>query len=277
MENRAKALRNVAIFAMAVLLCLLLPSAARHFAADLFAEFRAPIDSLPSRLSDLEKFWLLHSNSKRALIEAGRDLARLNSAYELKLRENLYLKNRLQRYEEILKIPAPDKFKAEVARVIRRDISAWWQYIVIRKGSADGIRPGQAVVYSGGVVGRVAKTTRHTATVELVSSGKFRMAAQFEGEDRPVIYQGGGASSFRSARGVVSDVPEDVRVSPSEPLRLVTSPLAGSFPEGIFIGNVVELRLDHDALFKSGVVRLSNGLDNLREVSVLVPIDEAAN
>lgn len=276
MEHRAKALRDIAAFVAALLVCLLAPSALRHFTSRVFSEFRAPIDSLPSHLSDLEKYWLMSAGSKRSLIEAGRDLARLNSAYELKLRENEFLKSRLSRYEKILSMPTPDRFKCEVARVIRREVNAWWQYIVIRKGSADGIREGYAVIYAGGVVGRVVKTTVHTATVELVSSRKFRMAAQFDGEDRPVIYQGGGSFSFRTGKGVVTDVPGDVRIASGESLRLVTSPLAGTFPEGIFIGDVVDLKTDSDALFKTGVVKLSEGLDSLREVSVLVPIADVA-
>ena len=95
--RRFTALRNVAVFAAAVLLCLFAPTAFRNSAGGLFEEFRAPLDAIPSQLGDLEKFWSLSSNSKRDLIEAGRDLARLNSAYELKMRENLILRDRLSR------------------------------------------------------------------------------------------------------------------------------------------------------------------------------------
>lgn len=276
MEHKVKAFRHLAVFALALLVCLLAPSAVRNFTLRMFEEFRAPIDSVPSHLADLEKYWLLNANSKRSLIEAGRDLARLNSAYELKLRENASLRNQLYRYEKILNLPSPESYKMEVARVIRREINSWWQYIVIRKGRADGIREGYAVVYSGGVVGRVLKTDLNTSVVELVSSRKFRMAAQFEGEDRPVIYQGTGAVSFHNSKGEVTDVPADIRINQGETLRLVTSPLAGTFPEGIPIGTVVNLTMNSDALFKTGIVRLNAGLNDLREVSVLVPIADTS-
>ena len=179
--------RNLAIFACAVLACLFAPTAVRNSAERAFEEFRAPIDAIPSQLSDLEKFWSLSSRSKRELIEAGRDLARLNSAYELKLLENESLRNRVSRLENILNLPSQEKFKAEVARVCRRDISAWWQHITIRKGKRHGIREGYAVVYGGGVVGRVVKADAYTSVVELVGSRKFRMAAHVAGEDRPII------------------------------------------------------------------------------------------
>lgn len=267
--------RNLAIFACAVLACLFAPTAVRNSAERAFEEFRAPIDAIPSQLSDLEKFWSLSSRSKRELIEAGRDLARLNSAYELKLLENESLRNRVSRLENILNLPSQEKFKAEVARVCRRDISAWWQHITIRKGKRHGIREGYAVVYGGGVVGRVVKADAYTSVVELVGSRKFRMAAHVAGEDRPIIYQGAGAVSMQSAQGEVFDAPADLSASASSPLKLVTSSLAGSFPEGVLIGEIVSLETEPDGIFKSGKVRLLRGLASLREVAVLIPVSDA--
>ena len=267
--------RNLAIFACAVLACLFAPTAVRNSAERAFEEFRAPIDAIPSQLSDLEKFWSLSSRSKRELIEAGRDLARLNSAYELKLLENESLRNRVSRLENILNLPSQEKFKAEVARVCRRDISAWWQHITIRKGKRHGIREGYAVVYGGGVVGRVVKADAYTSVVELAGSRKFRMAAHVAGEDRPIIYQGAGAVSMQSAQGEVFDAPADLSASASSPLKLVTSSLAGSFPEGVLIGEIVSLETEPDGIFKSGKVRLPRGLASLREVAVLIPVSDA--
>ena len=266
--------RNLAIFACAVLACLFAPTAVRNSAERAFEEFRAPIDAIPSQLSDLEKFWSLSSHSKRELIEAGRDLARLNSAYELKLLENESLRNRVSRLENILNLPSQEKFKMEVARVCRRDISAWWQHITIRKGKRHGIREGYAVVYGGGVVGRVVKADAYTSVVELVGSRKFRMAAHVAGEDRPIIYQGAGAVSMQSAQGEVFDAPSDLSASASSPLKLVTSSLAGSFPEGVLIGEIVSLETEPDGIFKSGKVRLPRELASLREVAVLIPVSD---
>ena len=271
------AVRNLAIFLCAIAVCVLAPSAVRQFTDGLFEEFRAPIDAIPSQLSDLGKYWSLHSNSKRSLIEAGRDLARINSAYELKMLENRNLQDRILRYEDILNLPPEDSYKFEVARIARRDINAWWQQLVIRKGRVHGIKEGYAVIYSGGVVGRIAKANLYTSVVELVSSRNFRMAAHFDGEDRPVIYQGVGAVSLQDAKGEVRDVPSDVRASVSEPKLLVTSSLTGTFPEGIRIGEVVDLSLGADGLFKSGTVRLGRALSTLREVTVLIPISEVGN
>ena len=83
--------------------------------------------------------------------------------------------------------------------------------------------------------------------------------------------------SLQDAKGEVRDVPSDVRASVSEPKLLVTSSLTGTFPEGIRIGEVVDLSLGADGLFKSGTVRLGRALSTLREVTVLIPISEVGN
>lgn len=269
-------MRTAAIFAGAVLFCLFAPASIRSFVSSGFDEFRAPMDSIPSHLADLQKYWSLHSNSKRDLIEAGRDLARLNAAYELKLLENESLRRRLDGLERIMNIPSDQKFRYEVARVARRDVNAWWQRMVIRKGSVHGIREGCAVVCASGVVGRIASAGTHTSVVELVSSRRFRMAARFAGDDRPVIYYGRGGASMHSAEGEVFDVPADVEPTLKNPATLVTSSLAGTFPDGIEIGRVRSLSLGADGIFKSGKVELSPRLDSLAEVAVLVPVSEGS-
>ena len=68
---------------------------------------------------------------------------------------------------------------------------------MIRKGSLHGIKDGCAVVCASGVVGRIAEVGLHTSVVELASSRRFRMAARFAGDDRPVIYYGRGGTYCR--------------------------------------------------------------------------------
>lgn len=251
-----------------------MPSFVKNSAKDLFAEFSAPVDILPSQLGDLETYWIKHANSKRALIEAGRDLARLNASYTTKVLENEFLKDRIARYETLLKMPSFDRFNPVVARVIRRDISAWWQQITVRRGSADGVQKGDAVIYKNGVVGRIVQVSSFESVVELVSSSGFRMAAYFSGCTTPVIYQGGGAKAFTSYSGNALSVPSNLNASEKEPLLLYTSSLAGTFPEGIYIGSVEKLELDDDCLFKKGTVILPKSLHDLREVVILTKVEQ---
>ena len=238
-----------------------------------FEEFQAPAWTALSYISDLRSYWAIRSRSKNELVEAGVDLARLNAAYALRNQQADRLENEIRALETFFELPSHEAYRYEVARVIRRDLTAWWQTLTIRKGVTHGIEQGQAVVFAGGVVGRVASANAYTAEVELVSSPRFRNAAHFEGDNRPVEFRGGNNPGLGMATGNVYTVPADLEASLKAPLRLVSSRLGGVFPDGLTLGWVYNLDPSPDGLFQSGRVRLDPRLQSLREVAVLVPLE----
>lgn len=237
-----------------------------------FNEFQAPVWIASSYLEDLGNFWSKTSHSKEELIIAGRDLARQKAFYELKIQQNKALEEEVDRLESILNMPNRIDFRYEVARVIHRDLNLWWQQITIQKGKNYGITEGAAVVFEGGVAGRVIEVNLLTSKVELISSPHFRMAASFENDGRPVVYQGVLQNSFGSPVGEVNDAPEDLRASSLNPIRLVSTGLGGTFPSGLTIGNVTWMEPGSSGIFQTGEVRLDKRLLNLHEVTVLVPL-----
>lgn len=249
-----------------------IPTTFKSFMQVGFAEFQAPAWVATSYLDDLEGFWARRSHSKVELIEAGRDVARIKSLYQFNAQRNETLEAEIERLEAILNLPSRREFRYEVARVVRRDLSAWWQHIIIRKGKDFDIPLGAAVVFSGGVVGRVVEVNAFTSRVELITSPNFRMAAQFEGDERPVVYQGVPQSGFGDPIGSVRDAPQDVMASSQAPLRLVSTRLGGSFPPGLLIGQVTWLEPGSTGIFQAGEVELDPRLLSLHEVAVLIPL-----
>ena len=257
---------------IALLAWLLIPTAIKRMARTGLFELQAPFESAASYTRDLQDFWSLKTRPKNDLIEAGRDIAHLNAAYEIRLQQDAALRNELERLERILKLPAPPGYRSETARVVKREFSSWWQQLVIRKGSNYGITVGAPVIYDGGVVGKVREVFAYTSVVELVTSPGVRIAATAEGDIRPISYQGGVNPSFGPAVGSVEYVPLDVFVTSSSPRKLVTSGLGGVFPANLVIGSITRLEPSSDGLFKSGDVRLPPELSSLNEVTVLVPV-----
>ncbi len=251
---------------------LLLPAVFKSYSRAGFFEFQAPLWVTAAEFKNLGDSWALRAHSKKELYETGRDLARLNSAYELKLQEIDALRDELSRLERILVLPSLPRFQYRIARVVRRDQSSWWQQLVIQKGKLHGIPVGAAVVYSGGVVGRIREVHAYTSVVELATSPGFRMAAHFDNDERPVTYQGAVNLPFSSPRGKVMNVPPDVVVTASVPRRLTSSRLGGVFPDGLTIGWVNRLTTSPDGLFQSGQPYLDKNLLSLKEVAVLIPL-----
>jgi len=252
-----------------------LPLAVKRFARLTFFEFQAPIDVTASRVRDLQDYWSLRTRSKNDLIEAGQELARLNSYYENKINETATLRDEVKRLDTLLRMPAFNDYRAEPARVVRRDYNAWSQRIIIRKGRNYGITVGSPVIFTGGVVGRVSEVGAYTSVVDLISSPSVRLSAIVESDParRPVNYQGRSSPALGKATGTIEFVPRDVFMMPGDVTRVVTSGLGGVFPPGLAIGRVSKIETGSDGLFKTGEVQLDPRLDSLTEVTVLVPLN----
>jgi len=256
-----------------LLVWALLPTVLKVFTRSAFFEIQATLAVAESYVADLQNFWSSKAHTKDDLLKAGRETAGLIAQYAYGVQQTEQLKAEILRLENLLRLPPDPEYRFEPARVARRDFSGWWQRIIIRKGENYGITVGAPVVYVGGVVGRVSEVYRYTAVVDLVTSPTVRLAATVEGDSRPISYQGGLNSSFVAPRGAVEFVPLDVFATAARPRRLVTSPLGGVFPAGLTIGEIINLELAPDGLFKSGEVQLDQRLAELTEVTVLVPLN----
>jgi len=259
-----------------VIAWLLIPTAVKTFTRASFFELTAPVTLTASRVRDLQDFWSLRMHSTNELIEAGRDLARLNASYSFAVQQNNELQAEISRLESLLRVPSFPEFRYEHARVARRDFSGWWQRIVIRKGKNFGIPLNAPVVFTGGVVGRVTEVHATTAVVELISSPNVRLAGVVEGDSRPLSFEGGINATFAPPTGIAEFVPLDVVVSAAITPRLVTSGFGGVFPPGLTLGTLIRADLGSDGLFKSGIVKLDERLGSLTEVTVLVPLAATA-
>jgi rod shape-determining protein MreC len=270
--DQAKPFVTLAVLAAA---WLLVPIGVKAFMRASFFELTAPLSQAASYARDLQEFWALRLHSKADLIKAGADLARINASYEFAVQQNTMLHDEIARLQSLLRLPSFTEYRYEHARVARRDFSGWWQRIVIRKGRNFGIPVGAPVVFTGGVVGRVAETHATTAVVELISSPHVRLAGVVEGDARPISFQGGVNPTFAPPTAVAEFVPLDINVRPNAPKRLVTSGFGGVFPPGLTLGTLVNAEMGTDGLFKSGVVKLDERLGSLTEVTVLVPLSPA--
>ena len=107
--------------------------------------------------------------------------------------------------------------------------------------------------------------------IELITNPTFRIVAHFEGDDRPVTFQGTGIAVGGTPLGVALDVPHDLAPTPESPLILLSSDLGGTLPHGIRVGMIENLSGGEDGLFKSGNVILDPKLNQVQEVTILVP------
>lgn len=258
---------------LVVLIWLLVPSIFKRWTRVAFYELQAPIEVSASYVRELQDYWAWRTRSKTEIYNAYQDLAGVAAQYAHSAEENATLRREIGKLEDLLRLPTFDRYRTEAARVVSRDLNAWWQRLVIRKGSNHGITVGSPVIFSGGVVGRVAEVHAHTSVVDLISSPRMRLAASFEGDDRPVSFQGGINPPLSRPEATVEFVPLDLYADATSPKALITSGLGGVFPRGLRLGTVALLEPSPDGLFKTGEVWLDPRLNKLTEVAVLVPLE----
>ena len=258
------------VLGLVVVTWLIVPVAIKTFTRASFLELQAPVAIATSYAGDLQEYWSLRMHSNHELIEKGRDAAHAAASYAFAMQQYAELQTQVVRLENLLKMPSFREYRAEHARVIRRDFSGFWQQLVIRKGRNFKITIDSPDIFSGGVVGRVMEVRATTSVVEVISSPSFRIPAVIEGDTRPMSFQGGSFPAFGPPIAFVEHVPLDITTS--KPQRLVT--WGGSYPAGLTLGEITDLKMGADGLFKIGQVKLEERLASLTEVTVLVPLTQ---
>ncbi|WP_242219942.1 rod shape-determining protein MreC [Bacillus cereus group sp. BfR-BA-01380] len=198
--------------------------------------------------------------------------------------ENKELKAKLDKYAELsVKVKDLEKtneelrdilgkkdtlsdFKPVQATVINRNPDKWNDLIGIDKGAQEGIQKDAAVITSKGLIGKVKSVSQFTSTVELISSlnrtnrisavvrGNSNVFGLIEGYDK------------EKQQLVFTKIPSGVKVEKDQ--TVVTSGLGGVFPDGLVIGQIVEVTADEYGLTQTAYIKPAADLNDVNNVMV---------
>lgn len=196
----------------------------------------------------------------KAKLDSYEELSQANKNSEREianLKEQLALNTTLSSYEKV------------TANVISRSPDSWQDYLVIDKGSKDGIEANMSVMAKKGLIGRVIEVNRSSSKVELLSSenqtsnhypvristdsGKLFGLLKGYDEDKNalVVEQVTGSATF--AKGDV----------------VQTSGLGGNSPADLAVGTVLEAQSDDFGLDKKLYVQPYADMYDLSVVTVI--------
>ncbi len=155
------------------------------------------------------------------------------------------------------------------AAVIARDVSPFMHYVIINRGSDDGLRKGMPVITQQGLLGSIAAVTAGAARVQLIND---------PGSSINVILQQSGVEAVLN--GLITGEIELDMISQNATIQpgdlVITSGLGGNFPANIVIGQVVTIRSDAFALFQSASVQPAVDFSQLDIVLIIInfqPVD----
>ncbi|GAB4529325.1 MAG: hypothetical protein Fur0018_15840 [Anaerolineales bacterium] len=164
---------------------------------------------------------------------------------------------------------ANPEYTYKAAEVIGRDPSPFLHYVIINRGSADGLRRGMPVVTQQGLVGRIAAVTASAARVQLISDPDIRINVNITPAGTSGIIAGSLTGDI-----TLDSVPLDANLQPGD--IIMTSGLGGVYPPNLLIGQVTGVRKLDFELFQSASVQSVVDLNRLQIVLVIVnfqPVD----
>lgn len=155
------------------------------------------------------------------------------------------------------------------ASVIGRDPSPFLNYIIINRGSDDGLRRGMPVVTHNGLAGRIIQVTSSGARVKLITDPATQINVKIQPSGSEAILTG-------SLTGDISleQIPQDAEVAPGN--LILTSGLGGNYPSNIIVGQITSVRSQENALFQSASVQPVSDYETLEIVLVITnfnPVD----
>lgn len=159
----------------------------------------------------------------------------------------------------------------KAAAVIGRDPSPFLHFIIINRGSNDGILRGMPVVTDQGLVGRVEAVIADAARVQLITDAASNVNVLLQNAEVD-------ASLIGSVTGDVELelIPQDVMVEEGD--LVLTSGLGGGYPPDLIVGQVVSVRSRDFDLFQQATVQPVVDFNRLQIVLVIVnfkPVDTA--
>ena len=136
----------------------------------------------------------------------------------------------------------------QAAAVIGYDPSPFLRYVIINRGSDDGIRRGMPVVTQQGLVGRIAAVTATAARVQLITDSGSTVNVRLQPTNTQAMLLGSLTGELS-----VDMIPQDVTVQTGE--LVVTSGLGGGYPPNLLVGQVTGIRSREQDLFQRATLQ----------------------
>lgn len=155
------------------------------------------------------------------------------------------------------------------AAVVGRDPSPFLHYVIISRGSNDGILRGMPVVTNQGLIGRVDAVIADAARVQLITDPASAVNVRLQNAEADAILAGSVTGDL-----TLDMIPQDVNVDPGEVV--LTSGLGGGYPPDLIIGQVLNVRKRDYELFQQATIQPAVDFSRLEIVLVITnfrPVD----
>lgn len=154
------------------------------------------------------------------------------------------------------------------ATVVSRNIGYWYNNLIIDKGSKNGIKKGDAVIVSNGLIGKVTGVSNFSSTVKLLTSDEISNKISVKVETKKG-YQYGLLVGYNKDKNTytVEGITNSKHIKEGD--IVTTTGLTDYFPSGLIVGKVSKIVKDEYDLNSIVEVTPTVDFDNISIVTVL--------
>ena len=158
------------------------------------------------------------------------------------------------------------------ATVVNRNIGYWYNNLVIDKGSKNGIKKGDAVITSNGLVGKITGVSNFSSTVKLLTSDEIsnKISIKINSNDK---YLYGLLIGYDKEYNIykIEGITDSDSIEKGD--LVTTTGLTDYFPSGILIGKVSEVVKDEYDL--NSIVEVTPSV-NFEDISIVTILNRKA-
>jgi len=155
------------------------------------------------------------------------------------------------------------------AAVVGRDPSPFLHYIIINRGSNDGVLRGMPVVTNQGLIGRVDAVIADAARVQLITDPASAINIRLQNADTDAVLIGSVTGDLS-----LDMISQDATVETGDVV--LTSGLGGGYPPDLIVGQVLNIQKRDYELFQQATIQPAVDFARLEIVLVITnfrPVD----
>lgn len=150
------------------------------------------------------------------------------------------------------------------AKVVNSTVNRPNNYLLINKGSSDGVEKDMGVVSPDGIVGIVSDVSPHYASVMSLLHSYSTISVRFKSNGQLANLRW-GTSNYRY--GIIDDIPTHLILNEGD--TIVTSSYSYIFPENMMVGTVMELIVEPSGTLNHAKIRFSTDFSALKYVYLI--------
>jgi rod shape-determining protein MreC len=162
---------------------------------------------------------------------------------------------------DILNFKSESEYSFITAKIVSRLVSKVSGYIVISKGTDDGVRKGMPVITDKGLVGIVLDTDNNYSSVRTFENSLFKVAVK---DQRSNV---DGVLNWDGRNLVIKNMPTTYDVEVGD--RIIISELSSILPPSIPVGIIIEKETTLSGVLSNLIVQPFVNLTSIKNVIVL--------